>query len=227
MNTISNLANEQTVNKNANFECYSPFFLGDVITQAASTNSSKFIESTNDWLVQMCGRGSCNSQVIQTVAANVSAGCGSNIGDIALSSPASVLATVQLGYPIIRNMMCLQDTNFNFCMSKNWTTAALQLTMVNDPVAVIEQLISKSFNTDCNECTKAAFQLYNKAFPQINGTGLITDVCGADFAATLNNPVVNIRQSAQNGTYSSGAGILAAPAMGTLFLTAMLIVTSL
>jgi hypothetical protein len=140
--------------------------------------------------------------VIQTVAANVSAGCGSNIGDIALSSPASVLATVQLGYPIIRNMMCLQEcvspyvgtvkfslyhdfnlsTNFNFCMSKNWTTAALQLAMVNDPVAVVEQLIAKSFNTDCNECTKAAFQLYNKAFPQINGTGLITDACGANFA---------------------------------------------
>jgi hypothetical protein len=50
-----------------------------------------------------------------------------------------------------------------------------------DPLFVIIGLVADSFNTDCNECTKAATQILQKASGIPFDTDEVTGLCGANF----------------------------------------------
>lgn len=74
-------------------------------------------------------------------------------------------------------------------MTELLTAANLTAFDLTDSATVIEHLIFAAFNSDCNECTKAAFDLFDNLIPGFNATALVESQCGANFSCTY----INIR----------------------------------
>jgi hypothetical protein len=50
-----------------------------------------------------------------------------------------------------------------------------------DPFSILTELVVDSFNMDCNECSKAAFQLASEIPGSPIGNAALTSMCGANF----------------------------------------------
>ncbi|KAJ6615088.1 hypothetical protein B0H10DRAFT_1950214 [Mycena sp. CBHHK59/15] len=129
------------------------------------------------------------------VAGNITAGCRSQFGHISLGSVQNVVQSLQADYPIIREMMCLQNSS----------PSSISRFEFSDLVTIMEQLIFGAFNSDCNECTKAVFALYNQHIPGIDGTAYIENVCGTNF--TANGTAVGMSRAALNVLFCNGASL--------------------
>ncbi|KAJ7686904.1 hypothetical protein B0H17DRAFT_1136574 [Mycena rosella] len=106
--------------------------------------------------------------------------------------------------------MCLKDTVANkFCVTES--IQPVNTTDGSSPEDTILGLfLSASFlGTTCTECTKAQYQLQVKTGN--SNFQPLTNICGANFTATLNSTVVGVTQAAVNSDFKAknGAGKLA------------------
>jgi hypothetical protein len=163
----------------------------------------------------MCGVGFCSDPTLDIISGNLTAGCNGTDSILGATGaiPSNFTADLKVYYPVVRDLMCLKNTGLNnkFCM-----TELLQQSGVDsfnaaavDPLLIIIGLVFDSFNLDCNECTKAATQILQKASGIPFDTDGVTDVCGANFTATLNNTPVGITQTAVDTEFGNGVGALA------------------
>ncbi|KAJ6563435.1 hypothetical protein DFH09DRAFT_848291, partial [Mycena vulgaris] len=146
-------------------------------------STSSLHPSINNWLTGMCSVGftACSPQTLGHVATNVSAGCGT----LPEFEPNAAIPRANLTreYPVIRDVMCLKKwANNKFCMTELLTkyNAITQLSLT-DPTVLLQDFTFGLFNLDCNECTKATFQLLAPLSDGESSTALITAVCGANF----------------------------------------------
>ncbi|KAJ6595640.1 hypothetical protein DFH09DRAFT_1135187 [Mycena vulgaris] len=222
------------------FKCIAPDALQRVL--AVTTSIPQTIQAVEDWLNSMCAVGTCSDDTIAQVAAQLSAGCGSVFGELVLVTPAADLTTfLKSSYPAIRQSMCLKNTGTNsFCLTNTLKTLGANITQqvdVSSPEFVLSGLIEGIFVPTCDDCTKASFQAYSKAFPDVAGRLQSSDLCPAAFLSGINTPANGVAQVAVNAQFSStatgsgaapsssesgkpksgGAGTLAAPALGLLF----------
>ncbi|KAJ7118366.1 hypothetical protein C8R44DRAFT_790631 [Mycena epipterygia] len=203
--TCSNTVSSILDSSDPGIDCLAPGGLEFIISLAKSGQNDQLPVNVDLWLYDFCDVGACSNQTLGNVAGNISTACGSTFGNITLGNAADFATVLKNDYPVIRDMMCLANTandGFKFCMTQMFSGKVVTALQTTDPVQVITALVDQAFNSDCNECTKAAYQLFNPIFPQMNGTGLITQACGPAFAATLNISAVDIRQNAAPGVFS-------------------------
>jgi len=206
--------------------CLAPEPLNSLFSLAAKNLSLATVRGGIDgWLTGMCQVGFCSDPTLEIISGNITAGC--NGADALIGStnviPTNFTAELKLYYPAFRDMMCLTNTvglNTNFCLTEQLTQSSVDSfnAGATDPLAIIIELVSKSFNLDCNECTKAAAQIANKVPGFPFGTDALTSTCGANFTATLNNTPVNITQTAVDTEFKSPNGVGALAPTTTLIL---------
>ncbi|KAJ7084670.1 hypothetical protein C8R44DRAFT_51707 [Mycena epipterygia] len=159
--------------------------VNQILSSTASQNASSaaVVGAIDNWLTGMCGVGFCSTDTLQGV--EFATGTCTGITDVYGGISDNVTTALELYYPAVRDMMCLKNSaaNNTFCMTQYLAQAGSTMSFnATDPIALIKQLISAaSFNSGCNECTKAAAQIVSKIAP-FNSSS-ITASCGADFAA--------------------------------------------
>ncbi|KAJ7935836.1 hypothetical protein B0H13DRAFT_1853949 [Mycena leptocephala] len=204
--------------------CLAPGALNTIISEASKNATVEVLAGAIDhWLDEMCAVGFCSPETLEHVAANITAGCGTTFDGIALPSAIGLVTALKVDYPVIRDMMCLKNSNANkqYCMTELLSQSKVSLFDMTDPVVVVEELIFSAFNGDCNDCTRAAFGLSNALIPGLDGNALLTSMCGANFTASLSTtPPVGIIHSAVTFGFKNGARALALPAMATFVLSA-------
>ncbi|KAJ6512386.1 hypothetical protein DFH09DRAFT_1099973 [Mycena vulgaris] len=175
--------------------CIAPGAFNDVLSQVAKNASlDVVVASINNWLTGMCSVG---FYVHPSVAA------------------AQLIQSHGVQPPDIgacRNeLFGGLGANTKFCMTELLTkdSAITQLSLA-DPTVLLQDFTFGVFNLDCDECTKATFQLLATLSGGKSSTALITAVCGANFTATLNTTApVGITHSAVNVELGNGAAVLA------------------
>ncbi|KAJ7463244.1 hypothetical protein FB451DRAFT_1095054 [Mycena latifolia] len=208
--------------------CVAPSALNNLIQQGATNKSLASVNaSTTLWLTDMCGVGMCSPAVIEQVGGNISAGCGTDFAGFPLSSNVSALIdTLKSDYPIVRDMMCMKN-NDQFCMTDLLTEAIVGGLNLADPVAVVGTLITRAFNLDCNNCTKAAFRLASLIAPSFyTGAQAISTVCGADFTTPVDGPEpASITHTAVSFMFSQNGGVALAPTAALLLAVTAVFIT--
>jgi len=189
--------------------CLAPAALSAVILEDSIDHSiqTTVVSSLDTWLTQMCAASPCSADTLARVAANLTLGCGASFENIAIPSGSALASGLQQVYPVFRDYLCLKQSaaNGSYCLTER-TNILPEFN--GDPVAGLAQIaFSADMEDHCNECTKAAFQRGAKSFPvtSIQTAGL-TAVCGANFTAAINDPVVGITQTAVGDTLVSGSG---------------------
>ncbi|KAJ6512385.1 hypothetical protein DFH09DRAFT_1197328 [Mycena vulgaris] len=198
-----------------NLGCIAPAGIKAIISQAVPLANGSFTVPTaavDNWLTQMCGVGFCSPQTLQRVAATITGGCGTSFGTFVLPGAAQLVSILTTDYPVFRQMMCLRNSAVGnkFCMTEAFAQSAISDINLADPAGTVQSLISTAFNTDCNQCTKAAFQLVNKVMPL--GSDAITRSCGPAFG-DINASPIGISQAAINVAFPA-TGAPAAPSSG-------------
>ncbi|KAJ6563437.1 hypothetical protein DFH09DRAFT_1279004 [Mycena vulgaris] len=183
-----------------NLGCIAPAGIKAVISQAVTLDDGSSTVPTaavDDWLTQMCGVGFCSPQTLQRIAATITGGCGASFGAFKLPAAAQFVSTLTTDYPIFRQMMCLRNSaaGNKFCMTEAFVQSVSSKIDFADPAGTVQSLINLASNGDCNQCTKAAFQLINKVIPL--GSDKITKTCGPAFG-DINAPPIGISQAAIN-----------------------------
>jgi len=160
--------------------------------------------SVDLWLFDFCAVGSCSNQTLTNVAGNITTSCGTSFDGIPI--PSGLASLVQTDFPVIRNLLCLSDkTTGAFCMKE--TIASINGTIqTSDPAVALTALVDAAFSTACTDCGKAAFQIYNPVFPQLNATEAITATCNTSFASSLDTPALTVEQSAAPGVFTAQKG---------------------
>ncbi|KAJ7815642.1 hypothetical protein B0H14DRAFT_3745521 [Mycena olivaceomarginata] len=205
--------------------CLAPGALNAIVQTGSQNLSVEVVGGQIDhWLTQI-------APILEGIANNISAGCGSSFSNTPLPPALSLITTFKNDYPVIREMMCLQNTaaNDKFCMTELLTQANLgSFKLAADKPEVLAQLLTASFNLDCNECTKAAWTLAKTIAPSF-GTTPVDAVCGANFTATLNTTAKGVTQLAVQKEFSTSKNGVAALAIPTFtgFLLATLMFASL
>ncbi|KAJ7792064.1 hypothetical protein B0H14DRAFT_2624326 [Mycena olivaceomarginata] len=80
-----------------------------------------------DIIIHAQNYGNSSAPILEGIANNISAGCGSSFSNTPLPPALSLITTFKNDYPVIREMMCLQNTaaNDKFCMTELLTQANL------------------------------------------------------------------------------------------------------
>jgi hypothetical protein len=86
---------------------------------------------------------------------------------------------------LLFQIMSSTAANDKFCMTELLTQANLgSFKLAADKPEVLAQLLTTSFNLDCNECTKAAWTLAKTIAPSFGRTP-VDAFCGANFTGGL------------------------------------------
>ncbi|KAJ7463261.1 hypothetical protein FB451DRAFT_1403904 [Mycena latifolia] len=200
--TCANAVNTVLTAPDPNLNCIRPLALSSLIRQGTTNNAlASVTNSINLWLTQFCSVGFCPLDTLEKSATTISTGCGSNFGsfDLPAGGATPLIDALKTSYPVVRDMMCLKNVNNGnkFCMTELLSQANVTALNFADPAAIVEALILRAFNTDCNECTRAAFQLASKISNFESGT--IGGICGTTFAAGLTTSApLGIVQTAPN-----------------------------
>ncbi|KAJ7664211.1 hypothetical protein B0H17DRAFT_1211385 [Mycena rosella] len=176
------------------FQCIAPGSLNDIISVGSTNTSADVFGSAVDaWLTRACGVGACSSDTLSHISGNLTA-CGAD--------PSFNVTE----YSAFRELVCLKDTVANkFCVTESFT----QIGAANFTAATPEETIFvlvlglTPFGATCNECTKAQYQLAVKAGN--SDFQPLTQICGANFTATLNTTAVGITQAAVNSEFKANS----------------------
>ncbi|KAJ7171398.1 hypothetical protein C8R46DRAFT_1262841 [Mycena filopes] len=207
--------------------CIAPAALSQLVRTAAGASDADAIRNQMDiWLDKMCGVGFCSNSTLEYIAGTISAGCTSGLGSLPIPAPLALVSTLKTDYPVVRQMMCLKNTQAQneYCMSE---LLGAQAKLGNFASAsadtAVSALIGQAFNLDCNECTKAAFSLGKTLDPTL-GVAALNNVCGANFTATLSTaaPVGILHTEVK--TQFNGAAALSVHTVGYLLAASVLFV---
>jgi len=183
------------------------FFVGD---------AQSVPDTVNNWLTGLCSTGSCSNDTLAAVVANVTAGCGSDLG---AGIPQTITQIVQEVYPTARSIMCLKDTSSGqLCVTETLTNlqdivGKLSFTDLNLGTAFgdFQKILAGAANLACTGCTKAAFRLASQLslvtqFPQAQQQAAlqIDAICGANFIENSSSDSQdNVQQTAINEVFST------------------------
>ncbi|KAJ6594024.1 hypothetical protein B0H19DRAFT_1093399 [Mycena capillaripes] len=178
------------------------FFVGD---------AQSVPDTVNNWLTGLCSTGFCSNDTLAAVVANVTAGCGSDLG---AGIPQTITQIVQEVYPTARSIMCLKEcvlrhifrrvnphvlptstSSSQLCVTETLTNlqdivGKLTFTDLNLGTAFgdFQKILAGAANLACTGCTKAAFRLASQLslvtqFPQAQQQAAlqIDAICGANF----------------------------------------------
>jgi len=176
-------------------------------------SGSSIIPTLDTWLKGLCSVGSCSNETLTTLVTNVTSGCGTELTSlVGTSTPSQLTSIVQEAYPTVRQMVCLEDNSNNdeLCVTETLTniqatTGTLTLSSVS---ALFSSLLgggslSLPSNTTCTSCTKAAYNVANKNFPDLvsGEKNAIEQTCGVSFVDGTDPS--GISQSANTNAFSS------------------------
>ncbi|KAF8200957.1 hypothetical protein BJ912DRAFT_947697 [Pholiota molesta] len=162
----------------------------------------------NKWLTGLCSLGSCSTASMTAIVQNVTSAFGVDISD-----PSVVLPYVEQYYPSVRQIACLEDSSANtLCVTQTLTNLQNIIGPLepadlnwNTIVADGQKIAAADYkNLACTSCTKQAYTIAAKVFPDpsilasINGP--ITDTCGASFTDGQN--VTTVSQTAAAGNFA-------------------------
>ncbi|KAJ3869820.1 hypothetical protein EV359DRAFT_69710 [Lentinula novae-zelandiae] len=193
---------------NSSSACLSPSSLIPILTSSSNTS---IVDSVDSWLTNVCGVAPCTNDTLSAIVTNVTAGCGTELSALGFSSTdtATLISTVQEFYPTVRQVVCLKDGNTN-CVTETLTNlqdaVGSNLTLTN-----IAGLVASGNDTSipstvtCSNCTKAAYNTVNTAFPGLldSENSTLQDQCGSSF--TDGSTPSGIVESASDSSTSSGS----------------------
>ncbi|KAJ7680450.1 hypothetical protein DFH06DRAFT_1315215 [Mycena polygramma] len=177
-------------------------------------------DTVNNWLSGLCSTGFCRqcNDTLAAVVANVTAGCGSELG---AGIPQTITQIVQEVYPTVRSIMCLKDDASNqLCVSETLNNlqdivGKLSFTDLNIGTAFadFQKVLAGASNLACTGCTKAAFRLATSSqipllsqFPQAQQQAAlqIDALCGANFIENSSSDSQdNVSQTAVNEAFTT------------------------
>ncbi|KAL6308236.1 hypothetical protein BKA93DRAFT_605797 [Sparassis latifolia] len=199
------------------------------------TNSNtSVIGPVNNWLTGLCAQPACNNATLTALVGNVTSGCSSDLQSLGLSSSqiAQLPSVVQEFYPTVRKILCLSDTSNNntLCATETLTniqpyTGTLTPSNIKSLISQIAQgsIPNVPSNVTCTDCTQAAFDVFNEAFPNlvtsgVNGT--ISNECGASFLSSPQPATVSQTASNEVSSSTSNSAFTTVVPVGSLFAVA-------
>lgn len=206
-------------------QCLAPAAL---VAAVVAGPSSSVVGPINNWLTNLCAQPACTNGTISALVSNVSTGCASDLQSMGLTMEelADLPSMAEETYPTARKVACLADTsNGNkLCMTETLTnlqpyTGTLTLSSI---MSVMMQFASGSIsnvpsNVTCTDCTRAAYDTINQAYPMAVSTNVnqsIASECGADFLTSA--PPATVSQTA-NSDIASNKMNAAVVTRGSLF----------
>ncbi|KAG9316306.1 hypothetical protein JVU11DRAFT_2337 [Chiua virens] len=180
----------------------------------SNTSTTSIIPSVNSWLTGMCAQGLCSNSTLQTVVTNITNGCSSDLASVGLpTDPNTLTPTVQVAYPTVRQIACLNDTSSNtLCATEllNDIQSSIGITLsINNIVNLITQVVSGANitipqNVTCSNCSKAAYTIASTNFPSLlsKEQSVVQSECGSSFTDGQMPP--SIQEATSNSTSSTG-----------------------
>ncbi|KAJ7201778.1 hypothetical protein B0H12DRAFT_1163189 [Mycena haematopus] len=211
-------------------QCLAPAGLTSFLSLSSRNASVADVKGAVDgWLTDFCGVGSCrcvhnpviglgfratreladwvlvtgSADTLTHIGNNITAGCG-DVGDFNTTN-----------FEALRGLLCLKDTTANsFCTTESLLSNGTVSTFAPPEDLMLGLLLASStLGATCNECTKAQYQQGLKTGD--SDTEVLTEICGANFTATLNSTAVGIEEVT---TPKNGARALA-PTVTLLIIT--------
>ncbi|KZT27957.1 hypothetical protein NEOLEDRAFT_1239736 [Neolentinus lepideus HHB14362 ss-1] len=189
----------------------------------ATNPTQSVITPVNQWLQGMCSQPACTNDVISAAVSNVTTGCQSDLEAHGLQTSSSALSLVtpviQLAYPSVRQIACLQDANDGNVMCATELLTDLQDSVgtlsVDKVIQVATQVSSSGISTlpsnvTCSNCVKQAYNIANKAFPAraSQASSVLSGQCGASFVdGAQPSGVVEIASTASAAATSKSAAV--------------------
>ncbi|TFK54071.1 hypothetical protein OE88DRAFT_1654557 [Heliocybe sulcata] len=174
----------------------------------------------------MCAQPACTNDAISAAVSNVTSGCQSDLEAHGLGTSSSALSLVtpiiQLAYPAVRQIACLQDANDGNTMCATELLTNLQDTegtlSVNKIMQLAMQVSSNGTSTlnnipsnvTCSNCVKQAYNIASKAFPaQVSqASPVLSQQCGASFLdGSAPSGIVEIATTASAAVTSKSAAM--------------------
>jgi hypothetical protein len=180
----------------------------------SNTSSTSIIPAVNTWLTGVCGQPACTNATLQAVVMNITSGCSSDLASLGLTTndTSSLVTTVQVAYPTVRQIACLKDTSANsLCVTEELTViqSATTTLSIDNVIGLITQAMSGATinipqNVTCSNCSKAAYDIVAQSFPSVVSSEQSTfqSKCGSSF--TDGQMPSNIQETATNSTSSTG-----------------------
>jgi len=180
-----------------------------------SGSGSSIVPTVDSWLKGLCSVGSCSNATLATLVSNITSGCGTELTSLIGSSSSSQLTSiVQQAYPTVRQIVCLEDTSNGdeLCVTETLTNVqnVTGTLTVNEVSTLLSDLVGGGgpnlpSNITCTSCTKAAYTIANKDFPDLISSEktAIEQTCGTAF--TDGSYPSGITQTASNNTFSAAS----------------------
>jgi len=163
-------------------------------------------DTINNWLTGLCSQGACSDDVLAEVVNDITTGCASELGS---DGAGSIAQMVQAAYPLMRNIMCLKDTDSNqLCVTEtlnNVQQVVGQLTLSNLTISTLEEaaqkVLSNGAKLACTSCTKAAFGMASQLTAQFpEATNELDQICGPNF---VDGSTDGTTQTAVSGVFTA------------------------
>ncbi|KAK0454927.1 hypothetical protein EV421DRAFT_462675 [Armillaria borealis] len=174
--------------------------------------NTSIVDPVNTWVSNVCSVGPCSNDTVAAVVGNLTSGCSTELATIGLNTSETDqnIVTAQEAYPTVRRILCLQDSD-TYCVTETLRgiESSVGTLSVNRIVSFLGGQASFSSlpsNVTCSNCTKAAYNILQEAYPALvnNGTESIQSQCGEAF--TDGSSPSGITETAQGASnQNSGA----------------------
>jgi len=167
--------------------CLSPSPLISIFV--SGSNESSVVTPVDTWLTGLCVAAPCSNSTISAITTNVTAGCPVELAAFGFQNITQ--AFVQQTYPVLIDVMCLQDNNDNGTLCVTQTLKNIE--GVSGPVmlsntsslarnGIVNTLLSN--NATCTNCIKQSYNLISQQAPVLLGnttTASLQNTCGTSF----------------------------------------------
>ncbi|KAL1691518.1 hypothetical protein GGG16DRAFT_53270 [Schizophyllum commune] len=175
------------------------------------SGDASIVTPISDWVDRICPAPACSNETIESITANLTHGCSTELNTFGISSDASsaIAQIIQGVYPTLRELLCLSDGDTN-CVSQtlnNFQDMFGPLTPNNIyKILTSDDLIVPS-NVTCTDCVKAFYSTLSPNIELVNEE-TAQGKCGNDFID--DTMPSSIKQTASSETASSSGGSNAA-----------------
>jgi len=169
--------------------------VGGLIPLVTTNPNSSYVPAINSWLGTLCAADPCSNQTLADIVANVTTGCSSDLGSLGVPSNINqtVIDDVQAGYPTVRKIACLKQSNNTLCATQTLSnlegvTGPLSLDNLFQLVPSLltgQASVSLPQSLACTDCLQAAYDIVKTDQPSIASNPTVTNAiqsqCGASF----------------------------------------------
>lgn len=189
-----------------------------LIPLATASNATSIVGPINSWLAGICSTSACSNQTLSDLVTKIASGCSTDLQGLGIdsSNAQEIVPYVQEAYPVVRQIVCLQDTSTNQnCVTETLygVQNATTTLSTSNIIGLASQLASGNVpnipkNVTCSDCTHAAFTILSqsalKSYFTSGSDSSISSYCGSDFT---NGQMPNdVKQTASNSTSSGNTG---------------------